>query len=187
MFPLYTAFPDLTLAMGARIRALRGRRSISLSALALDTGLGKATLSEIERGRRNPTLDTLFAIATSLEVPLGELLTDEEGPAESARARGENLDAELLDRWAEGDESVEVYRMAVSAGVRRSRPHAPGVSESLMVISGAVRVGVVGAPVRLTAGQSHSFPGDVEHLYEGLAETSTTVLVLRYAARPEVG
>ncbi|NJA56315.1 helix-turn-helix domain-containing protein, partial [Streptomyces sp. NEAU-H3] len=56
--------------VGARIRELREARALSLSALARRSGLGKATLSGLEAGTRNPTLETLYAVTTALGVPL---------------------------------------------------------------------------------------------------------------------
>ena len=66
----------LALLVGARVRQLRVAQGWSQSSLAARAGLGKATLSEIEAGRRNPTLETLYAIAAQLQIGLSELLTD---------------------------------------------------------------------------------------------------------------
>src|SRR4051812_41709202 len=57
-------------AVGQRLRRLREERGLSLSALARAAGLGKATLSGLEHGTRNPTLETLYAVAGALGVPL---------------------------------------------------------------------------------------------------------------------
>lgn len=183
------SFPEMATSVGRRIRTLRARRGVSLSALAAATGLGKGTVSELERGRRNPTLDTLFAIATVLAVPVSDLLapaTDERGRGGTARAHGQNVDAELLGRWTEAGEVVEVYRMIVGAGRRQSQPHAAGVTESITVLTGEVLVGWEGNPARLSSGQGHTFPGDRPHVYEGVAARSSTVLVMRYpAASPD--
>lgn len=70
--------------------------------------------------------------------------------------------------------------MTVSVGRRQSRPHAPGVVESITVISGRVRAGTQDAPAQLSSGQSHTFRGDRHHVCEGLAARSSTVLVMRY-------
>lgn len=162
----------------------------SLSTLAAATGLGKGTVSELERGHRNPTLDTLFSIATFLAVPLSDLLSSGtgtevgvEGPA--ARAHGQNIDAQLLGRWVEPGEVVEVYRMTVAAGRRLSAPHAAGVTESITVLTGQMLVGWEEAPVLLAGGQSHTFPGDRRHVYEGVAAHTSTVLVMRYPTVPD--
>lgn len=183
--PPNSSFPDLAASVGHRIRTLRTQRGITLSALATATRLGKGTLSELERGQRNPTLDTLFAIATTLSVPLSDLLGASPGGTgvgDDTRptAHGQNVDAELLDRREDGPEILEVYRMRIGAGRRQSRPHAAAVLESITVIRGTVVVGPLDAPVRLSSGQSHTFRGDTVHVYEGLADHSSAVLVMRY-------
>ena len=67
------------IAVGARIRALRTERGLSLSSLASEAGIGKGSLSELETGRRNPTLDTLYALAGPLGVPLASLVDFRDG------------------------------------------------------------------------------------------------------------
>jgi transcriptional regulator with XRE-family HTH domain len=184
-----TSFPDLSASVGGRIRDLRTERGFSLTALAVATRLGKGTLSELERGQRNPTLDTLFAIATALSVPLGDLLVTESndlahGPP-GPHAHGQSIDAELIGRWTESVEVVEVYRMTVSQGRRQSRSHTSGVVESITVVNGEIAVGTTSDPAHLVGGQSHTFPGDQDHFYEGLARQSSTVLVMRYPLTAE--
>jgi transcriptional regulator with XRE-family HTH domain len=177
------SFPDLSASVGERIRDLRTQRGITLTALAAATRLGKGTLSELERGQRNPTLDTLFAIATALSVPLGNLLVKDLGTG--PHARGQSIDAELIGQWTELAEVVEVYRMTVSQGRRQSASHASGVVESITVVSGEIAVGANDDPAHLVGGQSHTFAGDQDHFYEGLAQRSSTVLVMRYPRTPE--
>jgi len=54
---------------------------LSLSELAQRASIGKATLSGLETGTRNPTLETLYAVSTQLNLPLAVLLADPD-PAE---------------------------------------------------------------------------------------------------------
>lgn len=180
--------PDTTALaalVGERIKYLRAQHSISLTALAAATHLGKGTLSELERGRRNPTLDTLFAIATALAVPLSELLLAETSGSgrelpSGPHTHGQSIDAELIGHWMDATQTVEVYRMSIGAGRRQSRSHTVGVVESITVVSGQILVGAIANPVLLSAGHSHTFPGDQDHFYEGLVPLSSTVLVMRY-------
>lgn len=170
-------------AVGARIRELRKARGASLATLAASTGLGKGTLSELERGQRNPTLDTLFAIATHLEVPLSTVIAEDRFPHPehaSARAVGQSIDGSLIDRWTGDSGLVEVYRLTISQEIRTSRPHATGVSETLTLIDGAIEVGEVGKTVELRSMESHSFAGDQTHLYRGIATRSIAILAMRY-------
>ena len=49
-----------------------------MTALAAKAGLSQQMVSYVERGIRNPTLDTLLRITEALDVPLGELITKAE-------------------------------------------------------------------------------------------------------------
>jgi len=181
---LRPTFPELWGTVGRRIKALRTRRDMSLSALAAATGLGKGTISELERGQRNPTLDSLFAIATALSAPLSDLLltdgAEEKRGEHPPSARGQSVEAYLIGRWTELGETIEVYRMTIRAGRRRSKAHAAGVVETISVLSGRIEVGPSEAPVQLREGGSHTFAADRGHIYNGLSQVSTTILIMRY-------
>ncbi len=56
--------------MGARIRARRLRQGMTLDDLSKRAGLTKSFLSQVERGRNSPSLNTLRSIAEALEVPM---------------------------------------------------------------------------------------------------------------------
>jgi transcriptional regulator with XRE-family HTH domain len=65
---------DLRPALGRRVRTLRQRLNLSQEQLAERAGLHWTYVSGIERGRRNPGLNTLGRLAQSLEVDLPELV-----------------------------------------------------------------------------------------------------------------
>lgn len=65
---------QLAQIFGQNVRRVRRERGMSLEALAHDVGLAYSYVGEIERGRRNPTLDVVERIAAVLLVePLGLL------------------------------------------------------------------------------------------------------------------
>jgi transcriptional regulator with XRE-family HTH domain len=61
-------------ALGALLRAQRQAKGLSLRELATRTGISNAYLSELERGRHEPSLSVLRAIASALDTPLGLML-----------------------------------------------------------------------------------------------------------------
>ena len=65
---------DLIAVVAANIRRLRGEQGRTLSELARASGVAKATLSALEAGKGNPTIETLSSLATALGVPFGDLL-----------------------------------------------------------------------------------------------------------------
>ena len=64
--------------LGDRIRARRVGRGMTLAAVSESAGLSLPYVSNLERGRGNPTLEALQAIARALDMPLSELVADRE-------------------------------------------------------------------------------------------------------------
>ena len=56
--------------IGVKLRALRLKKKLGLGELGRPTGLSPALLSQLERGRRCPTLPTLLRIAKGFRVDL---------------------------------------------------------------------------------------------------------------------
>ncbi|MGC5166300.1 helix-turn-helix domain-containing protein [Luteimicrobium sp. DT211] len=171
---------DVALRVGRRIRRLREARGLSLSGLAARAGVGKGLLSELESGRRNPTLASLYAVAQPLGVPLAGLLGDEPG----SMVDGDGARTRLLDVRAEDDgTTVEVYTLEHDPGVARSSPaHAPGVVEHLVTTRGSFRVvrhGPAGDEVHdAPQGRHVSWTSDVPHDYAAGPDGATAVLVI---------
>jgi len=60
--------------MGEHLREARRSRRLSLRDLAERLGVSPSLISQIETGRANPSVSTLYAIAAELDVSLDELL-----------------------------------------------------------------------------------------------------------------
>ncbi|GAA4693446.1 XRE family transcriptional regulator [Nocardioides conyzicola] len=156
------------IAVGARVRALRAERGLSLSALASAAGIGKGSLSELETGRRNPTLDTLYALAGPLGVPLASLVDFRDG----AVVADEGFETVLLHTERTAATTSEVWLLRVRAGVTRSSPaHSAGVVEQLVVLAGACRVEYGDQEIDLGTGSHGAWPADVPHRYTATGDT----------------
>lgn len=64
---------DINKQLGMRIRYLRKNKHLSIEDLALEAGINKNYLSDLERGTRNPTMNVIEKIAISLDVDLETL------------------------------------------------------------------------------------------------------------------
>ncbi|MEZ0089699.1 helix-turn-helix domain-containing protein [Streptacidiphilus sp. EB129] len=184
---------------GRRIRRLRGERGLSLSELARRADIGKATLSGLESGTRNPTAETLYAIAGQLGVPLSMLLSTpllsapgiadgggtETSPGDASAAgpvgkeggavpvvHGVAVSATLLEVFTDAGMSTELYRLRIRPGaVQISPAHAPRVMEYLTVFAGTAEVGPVGRTVVVPAGGHAGWVSDGPHSYAALGGT----------------
>lgn len=65
--------------VASRIQRARWRLGWTQADAAFKTGLTFRYFAEIERAKRNPTLDTLFAIARALRVKVSDLVDVEPG------------------------------------------------------------------------------------------------------------
>ncbi|MET7549190.1 helix-turn-helix transcriptional regulator [Streptomyces sp. NPDC005500] len=74
---------DLRSSFGLAVRSVRTDLGWSQERLSAESGLDRTYVSGLERGRRNPALQTLARLADALGVPLHELVKRAE---ESARA-----------------------------------------------------------------------------------------------------
>jgi transcriptional regulator with XRE-family HTH domain len=70
--------------LGASIRQARQAAGFSVRGLAAKTEVSPSLISQIERGRATPSVATLWAIATQLGIPVGELFNGAEPPPGSA-------------------------------------------------------------------------------------------------------
>jgi transcriptional regulator with XRE-family HTH domain len=167
--------------VGRRVRELREHRGMSLSGLARRAAVGKATLSGLEAGTRNPTLDTLQALAAALELPLTTLLSPPPATLTGAAVR-----MQLLRVFDDGPVTYELYRMRIPAGLaQRSPAHHTGVTEHATVFAGVLETGPVDAPLRAGPGEHVEWTADVPHGYAAPGDTDVDASLLIRYPRPQ--
>ena len=171
--------------IAAALRRERRRTGLTLTEVARRAGIAKSTLSQLESGTGNPSIETLWAICVALDAPFSRLLDPprpqvrviraDEGPTVSAEHA--DYQATLLAACPPGARA-DVYRITAEPGhARVSDPHMPGVSEHVVLSAGRALVGVAGEPVELAPGDYIRYPADVEHVFEALEPRTFAVLV----------
>lgn len=69
---------DMRKLVGSNLSRIRRERGLTQEQLEARSGFSQQYLSDLERGRRNPTVVTLFEIAQALGVDPREFLRPEE-------------------------------------------------------------------------------------------------------------
>lgn len=163
------------------IQGLRVKRGLSLTGLAELSGVGKATLSAIEAGRGNPTLGTLWALASALETPFSNLLVEGAAAAKfEVEVSEPNVSVRLIER-SSSPPWIEVYVMHLDVGGHReASPHPPGVKERMTVLQGTVLAGPSTSPSLLRAGDFLTFPADQPHCYSAVDGKVTALTIIEY-------
>ncbi|MFJ9407528.1 helix-turn-helix domain-containing protein [Streptomyces sp. NPDC101393] len=174
--------------VAANLRRARTRRGLSLSELSRRSRIGKATLSQLESGTGNPTIETVFSLSRALEVPVSELLdTRPPGGLRVVRGEqvevlsGEGVDLRPLQRIEAGEVIVEVYDQQVRAGCRQNSLGHVG-TEHTIVQSGRLGVEVDGQRVDLGPGDYVGFDAVLPHSYVADGDGVRSVLLLQYRA-----
>jgi transcriptional regulator with XRE-family HTH domain len=61
-------------AFGCVLRALRQERGVSQEALGFESGYHRTYISLLERGRKSPSLQTIFSLSKALKIEPTELI-----------------------------------------------------------------------------------------------------------------
>lgn len=69
---------DMRKLVGRNVRRLRLARDLTQEQFAERSGFSQQYISDLERGRRNPTVVSLFELATALQASPVELLAPDE-------------------------------------------------------------------------------------------------------------
>ena len=108
--------------MGERLREARRRRNLSLRVLAERLGVSPSLISQIETGRANPSVSTLYAIANELDVSLDELLFNDRRPPESTSpVRAELTGAGTMTPAAPVQRAANRHAIRLASGVNWER------------------------------------------------------------------
>jgi transcriptional regulator with XRE-family HTH domain len=175
--------------LAANLRALRAQAGLSMSELARRSGIAKGTLSQLESGTGNPTIETVFSLSNAFKVPVSTLLTERTAP-DVVLVRSKNLDVlssnavdlRMLRRLDLPGTVFELYDQRVRPGQTQHSHGHPGL-EHIAVTSGHLRVGPPDAPYVLGPGDYLCFPADQPHIYETAHEEQVlSVLLLQYPA-----
>lgn len=171
--------------VAASLQRERTRLGWSMAELARNAGIAKSTLSQLESATGNPSVETLWALATAMGIPFSRLLEDEqtevrvvragEGPGFATEAGGYLV---TLLSTAEPGTRRDLYRLDVAKGAsRESAPHLSGTVEHVLVCSGSALVGPSDDPVELRAGDFITYRGDLDHVFTATADGTRAVLV----------
>jgi transcriptional regulator with XRE-family HTH domain len=175
-------------ALGRRVaeslRSLRKEQRLSLDQLAVASGVSRAALSQIEGYRTNPRLSLLWKIAVGLGVPFHALLGEvgskprvlRAGDVPPMRSSDGKMESRLLSPVGE-NQSLEVYELRFrQGGVHQSEAHGARTSETVVLLTGALRVRVGVEIHDLAPGDSIFFRSDVPHAYESQGSHETCCL-----------
>lgn len=164
---------NMNSVIGNNLKDIRVKRDLSLDNVAKLTGVSKGMLGQIERGQSNPTVSTLWKIATGLKVSFSSLI--DEGYEDLKVINQNDINPILEDN--DKMKLYPIFPFDVKTGFeiltielqpccnRISTPHNDGVEEYIIVTEGEIEIKVNEKIYGLKKGNSIRFMGNRPHEY----------------------
>jgi len=179
---------DLNKNISKNLQEIRRKRGLSLDKTSEITGVSKAMLGQIERGESNPTVTTLWKIASGLKISFSTLI-------ETKKTAVSLVSQErMLPITADGgkykvfshfqfdpDKGFEIFNIVLEPGCSyQAEAHNPGVEEYLLVYENLLDLTVDNETYQIKAGGSLRFSADIPHVYSNKSESKTKAYVIIY-------
>jgi transcriptional regulator with XRE-family HTH domain len=160
---------------GDKLRLVRERKGKTLKDVAAQIGTSESLISQIERNRVSPSIDTLVSIAEVLEVDLEYLFRDFKKKKQvslvpgngggNSLTLGDVIYRELSQGFDPSELPIEVLLLTIrSGGEKGDREYGHPGREFGYLLSGEGELLYGGETYTLKAGDSISFPSDIPHV-----------------------
>jgi transcriptional regulator with XRE-family HTH domain len=172
---------------GDKIRAVRERKSATLREVAQKAGVSESLVSQIERNRVSPAIDTLLAIADALDIDLEYLFSDykKERAVKIVRSGERALTSRpgvvygrlaMLESGPAGGEGIEAYHIEIDPGSSTGNDEYGHEGAELgLVVEGQADLVVGTARYRLEPGDSVSFASGFPHRLINISDKTLRV------------
>ncbi|KMY53956.1 DNA-binding protein [Bacillus sp. FJAT-27231] len=174
--------------IGKNLFDIRRSRGLSLDKTAELTGVSKAMLGQIERGKTNPTVTTLWKIANGLNVSFSAFMKEE--ATQITKVKKEQLKALVDDQGNylvyplfpyHPEKKFEIYCVEMEpAGVHFSDVHPKNSEEFILISQGELTIDIQGQQFTLTEGEALSFQAHQEHVYKNPTDQKNSFFVVIY-------
>lgn len=174
--------------IGQNLQRVRKQRQLSLDKVAELTGVSKGMLHQIERGDTQPTVTTVWKIATGLNLSFSSLIKDDESTVSIARRKEEpditedngNCHVYVLFPF-NPQTQIEIFTIIIKPkGNYVSTPHNEGVHEYITVTSGQFTIIIRDEVHTLSAGDAIRFAGNVTHKYRNDTDEDVVLQVVMH-------
>jgi transcriptional regulator with XRE-family HTH domain len=172
--------------VGARLRAIRSERALSIRALAVMSSLNVNTLSLIENGRTSPSVSTLQQVAAALGVPITTFFETNAPPTKivyqkAGERPGAAFSHGMMEDMGAGLEGrgAEAFIITLVPGAASGRdPIVHTGRELVYCLDGQIDYKVAGKSFSLEPGDSLLFEAHQPHSWVNPGPTPATSLLV---------
>ena len=166
--------------VGARLRALRSERRLTLSGISAGTGISVSTLSRLESGQRRATLELLMPLARVYGVTIDELVDAPATGDPRVHMRPIRRHGATIIPLTEQAGGIRAYKYILPG---KDVPAEPQLKthegyEWLYILSGRLRLVLGEQELELRAGEAAEFNTRVPHWMDNATRDSVEFLAL---------
>lgn len=177
---------EINTNIGKNFKKIRKTRGLTIESLAINAGVSKSMISEIERGLRNPSITILWNIANSLKIPLNYSLKENNNSARIYKMAEENSIGEHgyscypLINFDE-DKRMEIYFNEYLPQSKTEKAcHFEDVEEYALITSGTLNLNLNGETFIAKEGDVIHFVADKPHYYFNETNVISKAFVLMF-------
>lgn len=172
--------------LGRKIKEVRLATKMSLSVLASKAGCSESSISKIENGKGNPSLNLLHRLANALDISIGHLFAHENGTCDFVLRQGERpiigslspsqgvaLEALMNEQ---SDQQIQAHIHIVEPGGKTEHDIVHEGEEVGYILEGGIDLTVNGETVHVSEGDSFFFKSSLPHRYANNGPKQARVL-----------
>ena len=165
-------------AVGARLRALRQQRQMTLAQLSTATGTSVSTLSRLESGDRKPTLELLLPLVRAYEVSLDELVGTTPTGDPRLRAQPVSRNGRTMVPLTRRPGGLQAYKMIVPPGESEPDLKTHEGYEWMYVLAGRLRLRLGELDLVMKVGEVAEFDTHTPHWFGSAGAQPVELLIL---------
>ncbi|MDN7228299.1 helix-turn-helix domain-containing protein [Planococcus liqunii] len=171
---------------------LRKRRNLTLDQVSEATGVSKAMLAQIEKGKSNPTVATLWKIANGLQVSFTSFMTESEPQVKQISLTDIEPITDNEGRYRvypffpfHPDKKFEIYVTELEPGCfHQAKTHLG--EEYIVMKNGELIMDLQGQRYTLASGDALQFSGTVPHSYKNETAEPASFFMLMFYPENEI-
>ncbi|WP_160722842.1 helix-turn-helix domain-containing protein [Bacillus sp. USDA818B3_A] len=165
--------------IGAKIRAVRNRKKITIAQMCEATGLSKGFISNVENNNTSPSINTLQTIATYLDVPLPYLLLEKKQHMQVVRKEERTFSTmnQLKIEHISSKGGLSLRSVEFPPGASIGDAHAHEGVECHLVLEGKILAEQGEDSFTLEKGDSFSWNASVPHTVTNIGTERAVVLI----------
>jgi transcriptional regulator with XRE-family HTH domain len=169
--------------IGPRLRHIRQDKGLTVEALAAAAGLDKGFVSRLERGAKQPSIETVLRLSAALGVPVGQLFGEQtaEDTVRVSRAEGRDRADEgagySFELLTPKGSLMEGFLFEVGPDFTNKAGQQHDGEEMFFVLAGTVEMRTPDRSYVLEAGDCAYFPGHLAHAMRRIGPGRAAALI----------